>query len=256
MSATDTVKVLQDALEVFRPHTKGPVRRGFDKPRWEMSNLHTIILTGLKSVYEKALTVPEEKHRAFVGYCLQWVGYIINHHWIEENLYFTHFPESFTQTQTIFSEHQTFHAKIEEMKTYLTNCLPIGTKWGLRDTVEESASRTQKEPVAFDGARLKAIIDTFIVPLTTHLQAEITYLDPENIKASGMTEKQLEEMDKAVMAHIRSLGPHPLLMYTVYHLPKDVEFPPAPKFVKRILVPWIFHWKGSQWWQFCPKRFE
>ncbi len=111
------------------------------------------------------------------------------------------------------------------MKGYLTSCLPLDTKWGIHGVVAENSSRTQKDPISFDGACLRAIIDAFVVTLTTHvsnpsvyypvrnlrshhkfkLQAEVTYLNPENIKVSGMTEPQLEEIDGAVMAHVRTL---------------------------------------------------
>ncbi len=53
---------------------------------------------------------------------------------------------------------------------------------------------------------MRAHIDTYLVPLTKHLQTEIDTLKPEFIEKIG--EKEFKRVDKEVENHLRSYEPN------------------------------------------------
>lgn len=88
---------------------------------------------------------------------------------------------------------------------------------------------------------------------------ELTYLEPGKIRESGITVDELKKImdtsNKHMLSMVRALSldcrpcanvmdryqpPTTFLTYTVLVTPDWSDFPPAPSFVKKILVPYVF----------------
>lgn len=118
--------------------------------------------------------------------------------------------------------------------------------------------------------------------MSAQLMQEITYLEPDKIRASGLTEAEMKNIsavsNKHMMSMVRRVSscrsyhglfyglfvrsssltsiiqpPATFLAYTVLITPKYSQFPPAPGFVKSFLVPYVFTWSTKKYFQFAPK---
>ena len=90
---------------------------------------------------------------------------------------------------------------------------------------------------------------------------EIGYIEPEKIRASGLTEAEMKHISDTSNKHMLNMvggiivltfrsfilvvfcfcqPPTTFLSYTVLITPKYSQFPPAPGFVKSFLVPYVF----------------
>jgi len=248
-----TIELLKNTVTVINKTANGPAPAdALKRPQWEMSGAHALIITGFLSIYEQAPSVLPVHHRDFVQYALIWLACLQDHHWFEEELYFPMFPSKF-ESETILREHEAFHQGILTTEEYLVSCLPIGEKWGLGKTVALSETRKNKDVVSFDGEYLRKILEGYVVSLLDHLQAEIQYLEPANLTASGMTEADVIHTEEVSKAHHMKLPMTTMLTWAVQVSPNK-DFPPAPNFIKHYLVPWVFYWYHSSWWQFVPKK--
>ncbi|KAJ3478350.1 hypothetical protein NLI96_g9818 [Meripilus lineatus] len=235
-----TIETLRRALEVFRVPSSGPQPKDIYKAQhWEMAGAHAFLVNALLSVYEQAPSVPEEKTIDFVGYALQWVAAMHHHHEWEETIYYPLFNPKF-DTSFIVAEHESFSSDVNNFEDYLVSCLPAGTKYGFGKMAET------REQIEFDGDRTRSLIDAFAGPLVTHLMQEITYLEPEKIKASGLTEEEVKHIASVSDKHMLSMPITTFLTYVVMLTPKSSGFPPAPGFVKSLLVPYAFYWPNRR----------
>jgi len=242
-----TIQTLRSSLETFMKTARGPQPQDiFQAQQWEMAGAHACLVNGLLNLYEKADSVPADAVKDFVEYALQWYAATHHHHDWEENLYYPMFNPKFS-TESIVAEHETFHSGVEKFKEYLTSCLPAGTKWGYGETVGPHEQET------FDSTKLRSLVDVFANELTTHLIQEISYLDASKLRASGLTEAEVHHIASVSEKHMKSMPPFTFLTYVVIHTPKESEFPPAPGFVKNILVPYIFYFPNRRLWKFAPK---
>jgi hypothetical protein len=195
-----TVKVIRSSLESFTNPSRGPQPKDiYEAQQWEMAGAHASIMNGLLSLYEvslafhslvlsiyefmqKADSVPAGEVQNFVEYGLQWYAAINHHHQLvfivtfnpvehltecatcrwEENIYYPLYNPKFN-TDAIVAEHETFHAGVENLREYLTSCLPAGAKWGYGSTVGPH------EQVTFDATKLRSLIDAFVNELSTHV---------------------------------------------------------------------------------------
>ncbi|KAF8076747.1 hypothetical protein FPV67DRAFT_1664998 [Lyophyllum atratum] len=240
-----TVENLRSSVETFKNASSGTQPKDvYAAQQWEMAGAHAMLMNGLLT---KSSSVPEDKVQLFVEYALQWVAALDHHHDWEENLYYPLFAPKFN-TDAIVAEHQTFHAGTQSFKDYLLSCLPAGTTWGYSQTVGPH------EQQKFDGAHLRTIIDGFATELSTHLQQEIGYLDPQKLGASGLTEAEVKNIAAVSEKHMKSMPPFTFLIYTIIHAPKGSGFPPVPGPVKNILAPYIFYLPNRRLWQFAPKN--
>ncbi|KAI0076837.1 hypothetical protein K474DRAFT_1662382 [Panus rudis PR-1116 ss-1] len=243
-----TVNILRDTLQYFEEPSRGPQPSDvYQAQYWEMAGAHALLINGLLSIYEQATTVPKEKHNDFVTYALLWHAVMEHHHTWEEEIYYPMFNLKF-DTSYIVAEHKTFDNGVHVFEQYLMSCLPTGAKYGFNKVVEAH------EQQSYDGEQLRQIIDTFAKDLATHLKQEITYLEPEKIRASGLTKEEVEHISAVSNKHMMSLPPTTFLAYTVLITPKTSGFPPAPAFVKKYLVPYVFYHANRRLWQFAPKR--
>ncbi|KDQ13918.1 hypothetical protein BOTBODRAFT_66387 [Botryobasidium botryosum FD-172 SS1] len=247
MTAT-TIKKLKDGLCNILPYADGPAPSDiFIRQQWEMAGAHAMIANGLISVYEQASSIQKAQAVDFVGYALQWVAAVTHHHDWEETIYYPLYAPKFETSQMV-AEHASFTEGLHLMETYLISCLPRGTKWGYGVITQNEQLET------YDSTKLLSIIGSFAEPLVQHLQKELEYLDPAKIKASGLTEDEVRHIDSVSEKHMTSMSPFTFLTYVVLATPKSSGFPPAPWFVKNVLVPYVFYWYGRAWWKFAPKN--
>jgi len=248
-----TIELLKNTASVVNKTCNGPAPAdALKRPQWEMSGAHALLIAGFLSIYEQAPSVLPVYHQDFVRYALVWLAVLQDHHWFEEELYFPMFPSKF-ESETILKEHEAFHQGVLRTEEYLVSCLPIGEKWGHGKTVALSETRKNKDVVSFDGEYLRQILESYVVPLLDHLQAEIEYLEPANLTASGMTEADVIHTEDVSKAHFTTMPMSTILTFAVLVSPNK-EFPPAPSFIKYPLVPWVFYWFHRSWWQFVPKK--
>ncbi|KAJ3557532.1 hypothetical protein NM688_g1426 [Phlebia brevispora] len=242
-----TPDVLRQALEALQRLAAGPQPNDiYDAQRWEMAGAHALLVNGLLSVYEQATSVPSEKHRDFALYALLWCATMDHHHEWEDTLYYPMFEPKF-DTSHIVAEHKTFHAGAVAFEEYLVSTLPAGTQYGF------GKSTPAHEQATYDGTKVQTLIEMFAEPLVQHLMQELTYLDPDKVRASGLTEAEMRNIADTSNKHMMSMPATTFLTYTVLVTPKWSEFPPAPTFVKRVLVPFVFSWPNRHLWQFVPR---
>ncbi|KAG6902449.1 hypothetical protein C0995_016310 [Termitomyces sp. Mi166 len=229
-----TVQTLRASIEKFQENSRGPQPKDiYEAQQWEMAGAHAMLINGLLNVYE-AVSVPQGKEQLFVQYALQWVAALDHHHDWEENLYYPLFAPKFN-TDTIVAEHETFHAGAEKLKAYLVSCLPVGATWGY-----SQVAGTHEQQV-FDGVHMRTLVDGFVNELTKHLVQEISYLEPDALRASGLTEAEVKHIAGVSEKHMKSMPPTTFLVYTIIHAPKGSFFPPVPGVVRNILAPYVFY---------------
>lgn len=136
----------------------------------------------------------------------------------EEDLYYPLFEPKFS-TAFIVAEHEAFNADLEAFEDYLISCLPTGAKYGYG---KRAAAHEQRE---FNGAHMCSLVDAFAGPLAIHvsespnptdlmlkaptislqLMREITYIEPEKIKASGLTKYEVKRIVIVSKKHTMSM---------------------------------------------------
>ncbi|KAG6850646.1 hypothetical protein H0H93_010839 [Arthromyces matolae] len=217
MSTTETLRLsIKKSLE---KGSAGQPKDIYEAQQWEMAGAHAMILNALLNVYEKSASIPTDKLQVW-----------------EETIYYPMFSPKFN-TDSIVAEHETFHAGIENLKAYLVSCLPAGTTWGY------SQVAGPHEQQKFNAAHFKSLVDQ---PLTAsdspfQLVQEITYLEPDALRASGLTEAEVKKIASVSESHMKSMPPTTFLVYTVIHAPKETMFPPVPGMVRNMLVPNVFY---------------
>ncbi len=127
----------------------------------EMINAHNFLLRGINSIYLQCINVERspEDVPAFVNYASCWSRILHHHHSSEEEWIFPDI-EKITGEKGIMDvnvqQHQAFEKGIEEYTAYVAS-------------VKEGKEK-------YEGARLKAIIDSFMPTLHEHLVAEVDNL--------------------------------------------------------------------------------
>ncbi|THH33342.1 hypothetical protein EUX98_g826 [Antrodiella citrinella] len=241
-----TLQVLKDSLQTCIQACPGPAPKDhYVAQHWAMAGAHSFLLNGLISIYEQAATILE-KNVDFVGYALQWTGAIHHHHHIEETVYFPMFNPKF-DTSFAEAEHGTFTGNLEAFESYLVSCLPSGTKYGLGLVAKPHNQQT------YDGAHVCALIDGFGDALCKHLLQEIGYMEPDKLRASGLTEQEIKAISTTSLKHSKALPLTTLVTYAVLLSPKEIQFPPFPPFL-RYIVPRVLAIPNRHYWQFAPKQ--
>lgn len=143
----------------------------------EMACAHNGMLRGLNSIYHQCIHVTKpEDIKDLLKYTEFWCGWIHEHHDVEEDFYFPE-VERLTETKGLMArnvvQHEAFMPGLEAFD-----------KFAKETTVEE-----------YDGAKLRAIVDSFGETLTKHLTEEIeTLLDLKTFDAPTM-KKLYDEFD-------------------------------------------------------------
>ncbi|GJE89575.1 hypothetical protein PsYK624_056790 [Phanerochaete sordida] len=243
-----TTDILREALAAFEKPAAGPCPEDiYQAQYWEMAGAHACLINGLLSVYEQATEIPKDKEQDFIGYALLWCATMNHHHDWEEELYYPMFAPTF-DTSFIVAEHETFHDGAVAFEEYLVATLPAGATYGFGKT----APAHEQQP--YSGLKVRELIDAFAAPLAKHLMQEVTYIEPDKVQASGLTEQELKHISDVSNKHMMAMPATTFLSYTVLVTPKYSQFPPAPGFVKSVLVPYVFSLPTRRFWQFAPKR--
>lgn len=128
-----------------------------------MTLVHNLILRGINAIYNQAANVGSrgtDKDKAdFASFAYQWGAMLSEHHDTEEKMVFPEI-ESITEVAGLMgdsvAEHRAFHGGLTEYMEYL-------------DKVRSGGE-------AYDGERLKAMIDSFVPAMQEHLVHEIESL--------------------------------------------------------------------------------
>lgn len=121
-------------------------------------------------------------------------------------------------TTDVLAEHSTFTGALHELETYLKSVVAV--KQGEKNGQFIPIPGQPKQP--YDAVIVKRCLDTLVEPLFTHvsstyrstskshiishatlqLEHELAWLAPENIRASGLTEERMKEIDVKAEEHI------------------------------------------------------
>ncbi|PVF94323.1 hypothetical protein CPB86DRAFT_789162 [Serendipita vermifera] len=248
MSSEEYFKICDHALGKFLEHCTQPCPTDpFVQERWTMCGVHTTFAEAMKQMYKLADTITPKDEQDFAMYCFAFTQNLHHHHHLEETIMFPLMEPEFKTN--VVDEHAAFHDALEDLENYIHGIL--GTKQGkiYGDIVKD----TTRQKIRYNAEKFKKLLETLITPLMTHLLHEIEWLDPEKIRASGLTAQRLHDMEEQVLKHIKEqANPFVIHVQVLGHLPPNVQWPPMPWFVKKILVPWVFYWKHSGAWRYLP----
>ncbi|KAF8287353.1 hypothetical protein DL93DRAFT_1221186 [Clavulina sp. PMI_390] len=242
-----TIQQLDDALAFLSKTGRGPAPPSpYDAQAWIMSNVHGMMINGLKHIYVTGPTIQPKDYDDFVGYCLIWYSLIDSHHALEEAWYFPTLQPAIPLS-LIEGEHAEFHDSLEAIGKYLVECLPGGTPWGgYKKSVPHDSPNH-----AFDAAKLNLLIDVFVPAFTPHFCAEIGYLEPAKLREK-LTDDTWKALDKRIAEEVPKM-PKAFFVYELLHV-RSKYFPPAPWIIKAILIPWILYWPERRFWRFAPEK--
>jgi len=240
-----TLQRFDDAIALMKTFCAGALPKDpFAGPAFLMGGAHSLILITLRNVYVKASTIKPADYEDFVLYALFWVAVTHHHHQVEEDWWFDALKGAVPKDD-IVHEHDGFRQEIHDMEIYLVSCLPAGTKWGpYTDVVPAASSQT-----TFDAQRLEKVIEALVAAFVDHFCAEPGYLSGAKIRAK-LTHEEMEALNDRLEKYIISQPPS-FHVWSFVHRPSD-DFPPMPWFLKRIVIPWIWWWGGSNLWRFAP----
>jgi hypothetical protein len=93
-----------------------------------------------------------------------------------------------------------------------------------------------------------------LTDIGSQLKAEIGYLDPAKVRATGLPVEKLEKVNAATEKHLQNeVDPFTYLVHGCLHVPPTMaQFPPIPPLVRKLLVPWVFYWKHKSLWKYVP----
>ncbi|THH13489.1 hypothetical protein EUX98_g9720 [Antrodiella citrinella] len=233
-----------------------------------MAGAHAFIINALLDIYEKSPSIPEEKYDDFVGYALQWVAVLHHHHSWEEEHYYPMFTHKY-DTSFIVAEHEGFSAALTEMEEYLISCLPSGAPHGYGKVapIHEQQVFNASYLLSLIDKNLRAsflackhhvsylVMSLILIPpfFFIKLLQEVTYLHSDRLHESGFTEAEIRHIAAETNKYMMNMPMTTFLVYVTLLSPKGSDFPPAPSFVKRYVVPYVLYWPNRRLWQFAPK---
>jgi len=128
----------------------------------EMILIHNIFIRSLNSIYHCAPVVKKEDETAFAGYCLTFAENVRVHHDMEEEIVFP-----FLQTKFDMGANVEQHAQ---------------TTSGIR-ALEEYMNDVLSNKTAYDGAKVRELVEGFGDDLVEHLHDEVCLL---RVRACGI----------------------------------------------------------------------
>ncbi|KIM22281.1 hypothetical protein M408DRAFT_28830 [Serendipita vermifera MAFF 305830] len=249
-SNVDFASKCNKSRPLFAKYCTGPAPTDpFEVRRWSMAGAHLMILEILANINNQLDTIPPEEKQNFALFCLFGMQIIEHHHHMEETVIFPRMQPEFTTD--VVEEHAAFSSAMHELEAYLKAVLAVkqGAKNGQVIPIVGQAK------VPFSVPKIRQILDTMIDPLLTHLEHELEWLAPENIRESGLPRERLEEIDAKAAGHIKNEMDTSLLVFGVGHVRPGSHFPLLPWVLIKVLVPWVFWWKDRKLWKFLPKSF-
>ncbi|KAF2492128.1 hypothetical protein BU16DRAFT_551840 [Lophium mytilinum] len=203
----------------------------------EMALVHNIISRAFNGIYLQAPHVHPSEYFAFLSYCKASFDGLAAHHMGEETHAFPAIEEATGQKGLMgvnVAQHEAFHDGLHKWGAYISTLLA-------------------GDVAAFDAKTMLAIMDTFLEPLTTHLNDEIPTLLAlreygDSLDLKGIVEKEVE----MVMGSLSKTTQLPLFL-----LNHDVtfeggihDFPPIPPPVRWALMR-ILPLVHPSWWKFA-----
>ncbi|KAG8857680.1 hypothetical protein FRC20_000236 [Serendipita sp. 405] len=222
-------------------------RSHYVKARWTMAGVHAFITDSLQNIYQLADKIPPHQEQEFAFFVFCATQSIEHHHHLEETYVFPNLEPEFKTD--VLDEHAAFAKGLHDLDNYAMAVMGVsqGKKYG--QTVPDP-SKT-KEP--YDGQKIKRLLETLAVPLFTHLQHEIGWLEPEKVRASGVPLSRFDEIDALIDQHIRNeLDVPSSLVFSLYHSPPYSQAPHLPWILRKVIVPWIAYWKHRRCWRWFP----
>ncbi|PPQ66566.1 hypothetical protein CVT24_007130 [Panaeolus cyanescens] len=196
----------------------------------EMSLIHNVFIRGLNSMWHNAPRVKSEHEASFVGYCLSWVWLMHDHHEGEETIIFPFLETKFPMQHNVDAHHE-FLDGLNNFEAYM--------------------KRVQNKEEAYDGAKVRTLLDSFADVLVKHLQDEIETLTPDHMKEYDVNE--LNAMLKVHTDHIQTLSWVTSLSFVLHHNDTRIapNWPPIPTPIMWTIRN-VAYWRHSDYWMFAP----
>ncbi|KIM22279.1 hypothetical protein M408DRAFT_332979 [Serendipita vermifera MAFF 305830] len=217
--------------------------------RWSMSGTHLLILEILQNIYNKVDTIPPEQQEDFALFSLYGTQVIVQHHRMEENFFFPALEPEF-KTE-VLEEHAAFEKAVHGLDEYLKSVL--GVKQGRKNGQVIRVANQPKEP--FNSATIKQFLEDLVDPLFTHLEHEIGWLDPENLRASGLQEERLRVLNDRTDDTVGNELDILVLVFFYGHKPPYCRFPHVPWLIENLVIPGVFKARQRRLWKFLPQTF-
>jgi hemerythrin-like domain-containing protein len=213
----------------------------------EMIMVHNVLLRAINAVYLQCINVESSPNAAadtrdLARYAKLWCDTVHIHHAGEEKMTFPEIGQ-LTGVKGIMDDnieqHRQFHEGLDRMEAYLAS--------------------VEKGEAAYEGQKLRAIIDSFMPVLAKHLHEEIgTLLALDKYEDKTDWHKWHASLNQRIMKE--ASGPDikyeglPLVMTAQDKTFEDGAYandPPLPWFVF-LLFKWVWAPKNAQCWRFAP----
>ncbi|PPR04831.1 hypothetical protein CVT24_010252 [Panaeolus cyanescens] len=196
----------------------------------QMSLIHNVFIRCLNSIWYHAPLVKKEDEEAFVGYCLIWSKIIHGHHRAEETIVFPFIQAKFDMSTNV-DQHKGFLGPFEEFEAYLKSV----------------SAKTS----AYDGEKVRALVEAFGDTFVEHLHEEIPTISPERMKQfeTGPLDAMISVHDEYIKSH--SLVTDMVLVTTHHDISQVPNWPPAPAPIRWIIKN-VTYWPYRQYWKFSP----
>jgi hemerythrin-like domain-containing protein len=149
-----------------------------------MALAHNGILRGLNSIYLQATHIPREDPDAiqdFLIYCQSWCESMHHHHDAEEK-------DFFPSIEQISNVRGIMERNIEQHRAFTPGF----------DLFQEDSQTCL--PEAYDGQKIRTLIEAFAEPLSRHLHDEIETLRALDMYDSGRIRQAYQRLEKILMA--------------------------------------------------------
>ncbi|KAG8851911.1 hypothetical protein FRB91_007204 [Serendipita sp. 411] len=247
-TSTQFIDMCNKARALFAKYCSEPLPKDpYAKMRWEMAGAHAYLTDALHNIYlwSDKISPSEEQDFAFFCYCA--IQNIEHHHHLEE----THvFPSMEPEYKTdVLNEHAAFAKGLHDLDSYLLAVMGAdkGEKYGQMTKVPN------RNKEAYNGQRIKQLLEAFAFPLFTHLQHEIGWLNPERLRESGLPVSRFAEIETLVQEHIKNEADGPsVVVFAVFHFPPYSQSPQLPWILQKVLVPYVLYWKHRKSWRWLP----
>ncbi|RUS29101.1 hypothetical protein BC938DRAFT_481065 [Jimgerdemannia flammicorona] len=188
---------------------------------------HNPFRRGFDIIIKTAPSVPAAEIPDFMGYCYAMMESVNGHHHLEDDVVFP-FVSQKINTSGWESDHVELTRRIEAVNAMVK---------------EYTATPAKYDAVAF-GAAIASMRDMLI----PHLDSEEKDLSLKFLE-ENYTEDQVRELREKASEHSRTHGDSTItLPFLVMHTaPEDRPWPPAPWFVRTIILPWVLYPKHKRY---------
>ncbi|OZJ04657.1 hypothetical protein BZG36_02874 [Bifiguratus adelaidae] len=97
-------------------HDKVQRRHGYFQTHFLMERAHEWLTVGLASILRQAKDDHSKDMKNWLGYVGAWVGFVVEHHHIEETILFPFFQSHGFQVETELEQHKKIHDGIDKIQ--------------------------------------------------------------------------------------------------------------------------------------------